>query len=281
MRHFIQVSLLALGISSLAAAQNVLSPSEFLGYNIGTQFSRHHQVIDYFKYVESQLKTQVKLVKYGETYERRPLYLAYISSKENIKNLETIRQNNLKNIGILPGDSDESDVAIVWMSYNVHGNEASSTEASMQTLYTLLTKEKNYLQNTVVIIDPCINPDGRDRYANWYNQTKSTPYDISPEASEHAEPWPGGRANHYLFDLNRDWAWASQIESQSRLKVYNKWMPQIHVDFHEQGINSPYYFAPAAEPYHELITDWQRNFQFKIGRNHAKYFDQEGWLYFT
>ena len=134
MRHFIQVSLLALGISSLAAAQNVLSPSEFLGYNIGTQFSRHHQVIDYFKYVESQLKTQVKLVKYGETYERRPLYLAYISSKENIKNLETIRQNNLKNIGILPGDSDESDVAIVWMSYNVHGNEASSTEASMQTL---------------------------------------------------------------------------------------------------------------------------------------------------
>jgi hypothetical protein len=281
MRHFIQVSLLALGISSLAAAQNVLSPSEFLGYNIGTQFSRHHQVIDYFKYVESQLKTQVKLVKYGETYERRPLYLAYISSKENIKNLETIRQNNLKNIGILPGDSDESDVAIVWMSYNVHGNEASSTEASMQTLYTLLTKEKNYLQNTVVIIDPCINPDGRDRYANWYNQTKSTPYDISPEASEHAEPWPGGRANHYLFDLNRDWAWASQIESQSRLKVYNKWMPQIHVDFHEQGINSPYYFAPAAEPFHEIISDWQRDFQTQIGKNHAKYFDKEGWLYFT
>ena len=281
MRHFLQVSLLALGIVSLASAQNVLSPSEFLGYDIGTQFSRHHQVIDYFRYVESQLKTQVKFVKYGETYERRPLYLAYISSEENIKNLETIRENNLKNIGILPGDSDNSDVAIVWMSYNVHGNEASSTEASMQTLYTLLTKEKNYLQNTVVIIDPCINPDGRDRYANWYNQTKSTPYDISPEASEHAEPWPGGRANHYLFDLNRDWAWASQIESQSRLRVYNKWMPQIHVDFHEQGINSPYYFAPAAEPYHELITDWQRDFQFKIGKNHAKYFDQKGWLYFT
>ena len=101
MRHFIQVSLLALGISSLAAAQNVLSPSEFLGYDIGTQFSRHHQVIDYFRYVESQLKTQVKFVKYGETYERRPLYLAYISSEENIKNLETIRENNLKNIGMI------------------------------------------------------------------------------------------------------------------------------------------------------------------------------------
>ena len=133
----------------------------------------------------------------------------------------------------------------------------------------------------MVIIDPCINPDGRDRYANWYNKTKSTPFDIDIQSSEHSEPWPGGRANHYLFDLNRDWAWASQQESQLRLKIYNKWMPHIHVDFHEQGINNPYYFAPAAEPYHELITNWQRDFQVQIGKNHAKYFDAEGWLYFT
>ena len=266
---------------SVTIAQNIQSPSEFLGYEIGTQFSRHHQVVDYFKHVESKLPNQVKMEKYGETYERRPLYVTYISSEENMKNLETIRENNLKTTGILSGESNTSDIAIVWMSYNVHGNEASSTEATMQTLYQLLTENKDYLKNTVVIIDPCINPDGRDRYANWYNKTKSTPYDIDPQASEHSEPWPGGRANHYLFDLNRDWAWASQQESQSRLKIYNKWMPHIHVDFHEQGINNPYYFAPAAEPYHELITDWQRDFQVQIGKNHAKYFDAKGWLYFT
>jgi len=115
----------------------------------------------------------------------------------------------------------------------------------------------------------------------WFNTTASKPYDIDQQASEHNEPWPGGRANHYLFDLNRDWVWATQIESQSRLKIYNKWMPHIHVDFHEQGINEPYYFAPAAEPFHEIISDWQRDFQIQIGKNHAKYFDAEGWLYFT
>ena len=110
---------------------------------------------------------------------------------------------------------------------------------------------------------------------------KSTPFDIAQDAKEHHEPWPGGRPNHYLFDLNRDWAWVTQVESQQRIKIYNKWMPHIHVDFHEQGINNPYYFAPAAEPFHEIITDWQRDFQTQIGKNHAKYFDKEGWLYFT
>jgi hypothetical protein len=107
------------------------------------------------------------------------------------------------------------------------------------------------------------------------------PYDKGQSAKEHNEPWPGGRPNHYLFDLNRDWAWATQVESQQRLNVYNKWLPHVHVDFHEQGINSPYYFAPAAEPYHEVISNWQREFQNQIGKNHAKYFDKEGWLYFT
>ncbi|EDP70375.1 secreted protein containing N-terminal Zinc-dependent carboxypeptidase related domain, putative [Flavobacteriales bacterium ALC-1] len=262
-------------------AQNIQSPSEFLGYDIGTQFSRHHQVLDYFKSVAKTLPNQVKLEEYGKTNERRSLSLAYVSSEENIKNLETIRENNLKNAGLLDGNPIATDVAIVWLSYNVHGNEASSTEASMLTLYKLLTERKDLLKNTVVIIDPCINPDGRDRYVNWYNETKSTPYDIDRQASEHNEPWPGGRPNHYLFDLNRDWAWATQVESQLRLNVYNKWMPHVHVDFHEQGINEPYYFAPAAEPFHEIISDWQRDFQTQIGKNHAKYFDAEGWLFFT
>ena len=265
----------------ISKAQNLQSPSDFLGYDLGTEFSRHHQVVDYFKMVSTQMPTQVKLEKYGDTYERRPLYTAIISSEENIKNLETIRKNHLKNIGIGDGDKTSDNIAVVWMSYNVHGNEASSTEASMKTIYTLLKEKQEWLKNTVVIIDPCINPDGRDRYVNWYNATKSTPYDIDQQASEQNEPWPRGRANHYLFDLNRDWVWATQKETQARLKVYNMWMPQIHVDFHEQGINDPYYFSPAAEPFHDIITDWQRDFQTQIGENHAKYFDENGWLFFT
>ncbi len=266
-------------ISFTTTAQTLKSPAEFLGYELGSQFTRHQNVVDYFIYA-SQNSTSIQLEKYGETNEQRPLYVSFISSEENIKNLKTIQEDNLKRTGILKGDFT-SEVAIVWLSYNVHGNEASSTEVAMQTLYELVTNKQDWLKNTLVIIDPCVNPDGRDRYVNWYNQTKSTPYNPNPEASEHNEPWPGGRPNHYLFDLNRDWAWATQIETQQRLKIYNKWMPQVHVDFHEQGINSPYYFAPAAEPYHEVISDWQRDFQTQIGKNNALYFDKNGWAYFT
>ncbi|RNC87327.1 MAG: zinc carboxypeptidase [Winogradskyella sp.] len=281
MQRLFLIALFSFGFLFNSFSQNIPSPDEFLGYPIGTQFSRHHQVVDYFKAVANALPENVKIEKYGETYERRPLHLAYISSKENISNLNTIRENNLKNAGLLNGEANNPDVAIVWLSYNVHGNEASSTEAAMLTLHKLLTKKQDWLKNTIVIIDPCVNPDGRDRYVNWYNETASQPYDIDQQASEHNEPWPGGRPNHYLFDLNRDWAWATQVESETRLKVYNKWMPHIHVDFHEQGINEPYYFAPAAEPFHEIISDFQRDFQTEIGKNHAKYFDKEGWLFFT
>lgn len=281
MRKLFFILFIVFSASTSIIAQKIQTPSEFLGYDIGTQFSRYHQVVDYFKSIAESVPNQVKLEQYGKTNERRPLYLAYVSSAENINNLETIRENNLKNTGLLEGNPTSTDIAIVWLSYNVHGNEASSTEAAMLTLYKLLTERKELLENTFVIIDPCINPDGRDRYVNWYNETASQPYDINQQASEHKEPWPGGRPNHYLFDLNRDWAWATQVETQQRLKAYNKWMPHIHVDFHEQGPNEPYYFAPAAEPFHEIISDWQRNFQTEIGKNHAKYFDAEGWLFFT
>lgn len=255
------------------------SPSEFLGYEIGTQFSRHADVISYFEHVAANSK-MVNYLDYGKTNERRRLTYAVISSEENLANLEQIRTDNLKNIGILPGSASPKK-AVVWLSYNVHGNEASSSEAAMNTVYKLLTEHPDYLENTVVIMDPNVNPDGRDRYVNWYNQVKASPYNPFRDAVEHHEPWPGGRPNHYLFDLNRDWMWASQVETQQRLKIYNQWMPQIHVDFHEQYINNPYYFAPGAEPYHEIITPWQREFQNKIGKNNAKHFDENGWLFFT
>jgi len=271
--------LIALLFTTLSFSQTLQAPEAFLGYKIGTQFTRHADVVSYFEHVAAN-SDWVTYQEYGKTNERRPLTYAIVTSPENQANIETIRTNQLKNAGV-EGGSANPDKAIVWLSYNVHGNEASSTEASMLTLYELITEKKDWLQNTVVIIDPCINPDGRDRYANWYNKVKATPYDTNPDAAEHNEPWPGGRANHYLFDLNRDWAWATQKETQQRLKVYNSWMPHIHVDFHEQGINSPYYFAPAAEPYHEIITPFQFQFQQEIGTNHAKYFDENGWLFFT
>lgn len=259
------------------------SPDEFLGYSLGSEFTRHHRVVEYFRYVDESL-SNVKIIEYGETYERRPLLIAVLTSPENFSKLEEIREDNLKRAGVLPGQA-LSKTGIVWLSYNVHGNEANSTETSMKTLFELVNpsnkKSAEWLKNTVVIIDPCINPDGRDRFTNFFNQYGNSPANPDPQAREHRELWPGGRPNHYLYDLNRDWAWLTQKESVARIKLYNQWLPQVHVDFHEQGYNNPYYFAPAAEPYHEVITPWQREFQGIIGKNNAKYFDAQGWLYFT
>jgi len=265
--------------SQIFRGQEIKSPSQFLGYELGSRFSRHADVVRYFEHVAKN-SNLVNYQHYGNTNERRPLTYAVISSEKNMGEIQSIQQSHLSSAGFTKTEK-ESNKAIVWLSYNVHGNEASSTEAAMQTLYELVTSRKNLLDSTVIIIDPCVNPDGRDRYANWYNQVKASPYDTHQFSAEHQEPWPGGRPNHYLFDLNRDWAWATQVETRQRLKIYNQWMPHIHVDFHEQDINDPYYFAPAAEPFHEIITSFQRDFQTKIGKNHARYFDKNGWLYFT
>jgi hypothetical protein len=279
---YILVALSLLSFTSIAQNQ-LQSPAEFLGYELGDRFTRHHRMVEYFKHIDD-VSGNVEVKQYGETYEHRPLIYAVIASPDNFKNLEQIRQDNLKRAGMMEG-TPSTKVAIVWLSYNVHGNEANSMEAAMKTVYELVNpnnaKTKEWLKNTVVIMDPCINPDGRDRFANFFNQYGNNPPNPDPQAREHAEPWPRGRANHYLFDLNRDWAWETQIESQARIKIYNQWMPHVHVDYHEQGYNNPYYFAPAAEPFHEVITPWQREFQNTIGRNNAKYFDEQGWLYFT
>lgn len=269
-----------------ASAQNLKSPDEFLGYKLGERFTPHHKIVQYFEYAALTAPAKMQLQTYGYTNEGRPLLLAVVGSAANMSNIEEIRKNNLRLTGLLADKTGTVDApAITWLSYNVHGNEASSSEVSMKTLYELLNNNnaqaQTWLKNTVVIIDPCLNPDGRDRYVIWYNQMMGAEYNASTLAREHSEPWPGGRVNHYYFDLNRDWAWQTQVESQQRLVKYNEWMPQVHVDFHEQSPYSPYYFAPAAEPVHESVTDWQRRFQVTIGKNHAKYFDANGWLYFT
>ncbi len=284
MRSSFFLLLFLLGLS--LAAQPLPTPSDFLPHQHGETFTPHHLLVDYFQAIAAA-SPRVKLEEYGRTNEARPLLLAYVSTTENIGRLEAIRENNLRAAGLLPGETDPAldNIAIVWLSYSVHGNEAAGSEASMGVLYDLANtsdaRTSAWLKNTVVIMDPSLNPDGYNRYTNWYRQNATLGLDPNPSVREHNEPWPGGRVNHYLFDLNRDWAWQTQVESRQRMVKYRAWMPHIHADLHEQGYTNPYYFAPAAAPFHEYITDWQGDFQTEIGKNHARYFDREGWLYFT
>jgi hypothetical protein len=285
MKKIFSFLLISLSFSIYTQAQ-IKSPDEFLQYELGKKFTPHYKVADYFRQTALKANKNVKLIEYGQTNEGRPLMVAVISSEDNISKIDQIRQNNL---ALASGKSNTIDLTkqpnIVWLSYNVHGNEANSTETAMKMLYTLANgTDKNaqqWLKNTVVVIDPCLNPDGRDRYVNYFNSVVGKEPNPNPVSREHIEPWPGGRPNHYYFDLNRDWAWQTQVESKQRMALYNEWMPQVHVDFHEQSYNEPYYFAPAAEPVHQNITPWQRSFQVTVGKNNAKYFDAEGWQYFT
>jgi len=269
---------------ALAQPAELQSPDTFLGYDLGTQFTPHHRVTDYVRHV-ARTSPRVEVQQYGTTYEGRPLLLATIGTPAKLQRIDEIRQNNLRRAGLQAGSAPSDGPAVVWLSYNVHGNESVSTEAALQVLHDFADPQNAqtgaWLENTVVLLDPCLNPDGRERYVQWYKRTVGTQANARPEAREHHEPWPGGRANHYYFDLNRDWAWGTQKETQQRLAVYHRWMPHVHVDFHEMGVDSPYYFAPATEPFHENITDWQREFQVTIGRNNASTFDDNGWLYFT
>lgn len=263
--------------TNLLAQAPIKSPAEFLGYELGSRLTEHRDAVGYFAYLSQAAPAHFRLDTIGWTYERRPLVVATLSNAYNMQRLEEIRENHL----LALSNSGDSGLAIVWLSYNVHGNESVSMEAALQTAYTLVTDRKDLLEGAVIRMDPCLNPDGRDRYSSWFRRYKNRKTQVDRFSKEHQEDWPGGRTNHYLFDLNRDWAWLTQTEVVDRVREYQKWMPHIHVDFHEQGINSPYYFAPAAEPYHEVITDFQREFQARVGDNHAGYFDRNGWLYFT
>lgn len=280
---FLMLAFVVMSFSTQAqniSSNDIQSPTDFLGYELGTQWTPHYKVMDYVQYLANQSE-MVTAFDYGTTYEGRELVYMVISSEENQQSIEEIRLNNLRRIGLEAGEATDLAKPIVWLSYNVHGNETSSSEAALYTMHALVTQYTEWLDDVVVIIDPMINPDGRDRYVYWNKTATGAQFNPNHEAMEHHEPWPGGRTNHYMFDLNRDWAWQTQTETQQRVQVYLEWMPMVHVDFHEQGYNSPYYFAPAAEPYHYAITDWQRELQTMIGQNHASYFDQNNWLYFT
>lgn len=272
---------------SLVVSAQVPAPVDFLGYELGDRFTRHHKVVDYAKTLAS-VSDKATWVEYGQTQEFRDLGLLIVASPENHSRLEALRQANLARAQGEGLSEDDPGIVFVWLSYNVHGNEAVCTEAALRTMHALVSGTDlggrdvdEWLARAVVIIDPCVNPDGRDRYVAFQDQTTGRLPDANPGTVEHDEPWPGGRSNHYMFDMNRDWAWQTQVETQGRVTAYRHWMPQVHVDFHEQGVNSPYYFAPAAEPFHKIISPWQRKCQAHIGANNARWFDARGALYFT
>ena len=276
-------------IGGLALALNIAvgqikSPEEFLVTNYGEHFTPHHLLVDYARYLAEE-SDYMTIETYGYTNEKRPLVLAKFTTPANHAQIEDIRKSNMNITGLENHtDHNMNEKAILWMSFGVHGNEAAGPESAITVMYKLANPDaatRAWLDNTVVLIDPTINPDGYSRYSHWVWRIAGKETHPTTSDREHMEPWPGGRTNHYHFDLNRDWAWQTQIESQQRFVKYNQWMPHIHADFHEMGHNSHYYFAPAAKPYHEYMTQWQRDFQIDIGKNHAKYFDKEGWIYFT
>ncbi|HRK82149.1 MAG TPA: M14 family metallopeptidase [Saprospiraceae bacterium] len=281
-RPLITSLLLLLSVSAFAQLK---SPDQFLPHRLGEQFTHHHILVSYFEHVAAN-SPNVRILPYGSSTQGRPLIVAVISTPENLAKLEDIRINHLRRAGLAEGRPDATlDRAIVGLGFSVHGNEAAGSESSMAVLHQLAdpgnASAQAWLKNTVVLLDPSMNPDGYSRYTNWYRDVSPVIADPRREAREHREPWPGGRPNHYMFDLNRDWAWQTQAESRQRARFFHSWLPHVFADIHEQGPNEPYYFAPAAEPFHAYITDWQRKFQTQIGQNHARHFDREGWLYFT
>lgn len=262
----------------------ITSPEEHLGYGAGEQFSFHHDVVDYLKRL-SEESDRITMHRYGTTYEGRPLYYLVITSPENHARIDDIRQAN---VALTSGDQLSSDTeypAVVWLSYNVHGNEASSTEAAMQVAYWLASagddETKTVLTNSVIIIDPCINPDGRDRYVYWYRSMASNIVNTDPAELEHDEPWPGGRTNHYWFDLNRDWIWLVHPESESRIAAYQQWMPHVHVDYHEQGFNSNYFTMPGTTPRNLEIPSEYDEWAEVFGDANARAFDEHNINYAT
>ncbi|MFD2568930.1 M14 family zinc carboxypeptidase [Pseudotenacibaculum haliotis] len=227
---------------------NIPTPEAFLGYPIGEQHTRHDQIVAYF-YKLAEVSDRAQIEVYGYTHEKRKLVMLTISTPENLSNLSSIKAAHLQFVDHTSNAKNYNEVPVfIQLGYNVHGNEPSSSEAALLTAYTLVASNsnevQNYLKNSVVFIDPTINPDGRDRHTQWANQYKSTPLVSDNIDAEHNEMWPRGRTNHYWFDLNRDWLLAVNPESQGKLKWYHEWYPNVVTDFHEMGTNSNYFFEP-------------------------------------
>jgi len=289
MMRRLSLCLFVLFFAAASQAQNAVpTPDEFLGYKLGDRFTPHARILDYFRMVAAR-SNLITLQQFGETYEHRPLMLAVITSPKNRAALDSIRANiaALTDPNVTSqtraNEIAHSTPAVAWLAFGVHGNESSSAEVSMEVASTLLNDPNSapLLENLVVIIDPLLNPDGRERYVQWFIRTRGEEPDPNPDAYEHNEPWPGGRFNHYLIDMNRDWAWTSQREVIARVAEYRKWNPQVFVDFHEMGYQSSYFFPPDARPVNANLPKDVDTWLEKFGRADADAFTKKGWTFFT
>ena len=266
----------------------ILSPEEFLGYEIGFQHTRHDQIVSYLTYL-STVSNKADLINYGKTHEGRNLIILTVTSESNLNRLDDIQKEHLKNT--IPGASvslNDDLPIIINLGYGVHGNEPSSSEAALLTAYTLVAsknkKIEKFRQQSVVFIDPTINPDGRDRHTQWANQNKSINLVADQYDSEHNEAWPRGRTNHYWFDLNRDWLLAVNPESRNKLKWFHTWYPNVVTDFHEMGTNSNYFFEPMKTnaSVNPLIPEENYNvLSPKFAEYYVKALDSIGSFYYT
>jgi hypothetical protein len=272
-----------------AVDPEIPSPAAFLGHPLGTRFTRYSDLRAYLAALAAASE-RVATWDYGATWLDRPLTLVAVSSEANLARLDEIRRDR----GLLADPSRlapaerqalaERLPAVVWLAYGVHGDEASSPEAAMATAYLLAAARGPLaaaLERVVVLIDPVSNPDGRERYVASYEERRGAFPDAAAAAAEHHQPWPGGRGNHYLFDLNRDWSWATQPETRARLVAVQQWQPQVYVDLHEMSPSETYFFPPSAEPVNPLIDPRVVRWLATFGRGNAAAFDRLGWIYFN
>ncbi len=263
-------------------------PKEVIYHEVGEWHITHDRLVNYMKAVAAAAPDRVKLVTMGLSYESRPQVLLIITSKKNHANLEQIRQQHVqltdpaKSVSL----NIENMPIVVYVGHSIHGNEPSGANASLLSAYYLAAAQgrqiDELLDNVVILFDPSFNPDGLQRFSTWANQHKSKNLVSDPSSREFNEVWPGGRFNHYWFDLNRDWLPAVHVESQNRLKWFHAWKPNILTDHHEQGSNATFFFQPGVPSrVNPLTPEKNQELTAKLGKFHAAFLDRIGSLYFT
>jgi len=255
-----------------------------VGHAPGTRITSPDEAYAYLKALAEAAPDRTRLVQYATSWEGRPLYYIVISARANMEKIENIKADMATIAAGRPGNG--TALPVTWLAYGVHGNEISSTDAALMTAYHLLAAEDDpraakVMANTIVVIDPMQNPDGRARFVNNFLASTGITPDADRQAAEHDEPWPSGRVNHYMFDLNRDWFTLSQPETRGKVAAIRQWNPVVVVDLHEMGGDETYFFSPAAQPFSPNLTPAQIRAYELIGRYNAAAFDARGEPYFT
>ena len=264
----------------------ISTPQEVLGYVPGEWHVSHDKLVSYMETLAEE-SPRITIENRGTTYEGRPLILLTITSEENHQNLEQIRQKHLQLTGPNGSNVDVSNMPIVVnQGFSIHGNEASGSNAALLAAYHLAAAQgpeiNELLKNTVILFDPAFNPDGLQRFASWVNTNRSHNLNPDPQDREFDETWPGGRTNHYWFDMNRDWLPVQLPESQVRLETFHKWHPNILTDHHEMGSNSSFFFQPGIPSRtHPLTPQENQDLTREIGTFHAAALDEIGSFYYT